>query len=148
MERMPWDEKYSVRIKEIDGLQQKYMEILNRLIDLRNEEAEAKLIADAFADLVEFVRYYCTAEEKMLMRLNYPELEMHKKEHKDLVKAAMKYRRWFAEDPANLTDEVVTYFREWAAIHFRETDFRYGPFIRLQRFLQSYQKHNRRIRPV
>ena len=148
METMQWDKTYSVGIAEIDRLQQNYVMLLNKLIELRNEGAEIKDISDALADIVEFVRHYCNTEEKMLLRHHYPELGLHKLEHKLLLKNSMKFRRWFADDPDSLSDDVVNFFKEWGDAHFTVSDFRYGAFVRLQEFLGRYSQIDRRIRPV
>ncbi|MBU0992911.1 MAG: bacteriohemerythrin [Proteobacteria bacterium] len=138
MEKIKWDKSISVNIMDVDENLKKIIDLINKIIDLKqSKNCDENELMETFADLTEFVRNYFPHEENYLIKYKYPELKQHKKEHKKFVKKINAFRRWFAEDPANLSDDVVRYLREWVLFHIQEFDMTFGPFIRVQLYLDE-----------
>ena len=138
MEKIKWDDTFCVNIMDVDENLKKIIELINNIIELKQtRKPEDEELLETFADLTEYVRNYFPHEEVYLTKYKYPELKQHKKEHKKFVKKINAFRRWFAEDPANLSDDVVRYLREWIVFHIQAFDKKFGPFIRVQLYLES-----------
>lgn len=139
MEKIKWDPSIGVNILDVDENLKKIIDLINTIIDhKKSKKCDDDQLMETFADLTDFVRTYFPYEENYLIRYKYPELKQHMKEHKKFVKKINAFRRWFAEDPANLSEDVVIYLTEWILSHIRDWDIKFGPFIRIQLYLEQY----------
>ena len=141
MEKIKWDDQYCVNLLDVDENLKKIVDLINQIVELKSaKKTTDDEILETFADLTEFVRVYFPNEESYLTRYNYPELAQHKKEHKKFVKKLNAFRRWFVEDPNNLSEDVVNYLTGWIKLHIFEFDMKFGPFIRVQMYLRDCKK--------
>jgi hemerythrin-like metal-binding protein len=144
MEKIKWDPSFGVNILDVDENLKKIIELINKIIDQKkSKKCDEEQLMETFADLTDFVRNYFPCEENYLTRYRYPEARQHMKEHKKFVKKINAFRRWFAEDPANLSEDVIKYLIEWITTHIREFDMKFGPFIRIQLYLEEYGPGNK-----
>lgn len=137
MEKIEWDEKLSVDIEEIDELQKKMFALINVLIDLKNEDAEAKEGATNVAELTEYGRYFFSKEEELMRKCGYPEVENHSREHRRFIKTTVGLRRQVADDKDNLSYDVIRELRDWLLVHISTRDAAYVPFIRTHRYIDA-----------
>ncbi|SMC69612.1 hemerythrin [Desulfocicer vacuolatum DSM 3385] len=130
IEKIEWDEQLSVDIPEIDDLQKKMFALLNVLIDLKDDQANAKDSSINVAELTEYGKYYFSKEEEYLRKAGYPETDDHAREHRKFIKTTVSLRRQVAEDKANLSYGVIKDLRDWLIVHISTQDHKYVPFLR------------------
>lgn len=140
MNKLEWSDSLSVDIQEIDDLQQKMFALLNVLIDIKNDNANAKDSSTNVAELTEYGRYYFSKEEELLRKAGYPEVEVHAKEHRQFIKTTVSLRRQVAEDKGNLTYDVIRELRDWLIVHISTFDAKYVPFLRTVKYLDDSRK--------
>lgn len=141
MEKIKWGDQYSVNLLDVDENLKKIADIVNKIVELKSSQrSDDEELLETFADLTEFVRVYFPHEESYLIKYKFPELTQHKKEHKKFVKKLNAFRRWFVEDPNNLSEDVVDYLTGWLKLHILEYDMKFGPFIRVQMYLNDCKK--------
>ncbi len=140
MEKIDWCDAYCVAIKEIDEDKRILVDHINRLIDVNNGTDTSVDMVDALMAVIDCARDYFRKEERCLAEFHYPELDAHKREHKGFLKKMGGFRRRFTEDPDRLTSDIVTYLREWVVSHTCESDLKYAPFVRLQKYLSTCGK--------
>ena len=140
MEKIKWGDHYCVKLLDVDENLKKIVDLINKLVDLKStRQPDDEELFETFADLTEFVRVYFPHEETYLIKYKFPDLKQHKKEHKKFVKKINAFRRWFAEDPNNLSEDIVEFLAEWTKFHIIEYDMKFGPFIRVQMYLNDYK---------
>lgn len=137
MQKFEWTEDHSVDLKEIDELQKKMFALFNALIDLKENDAEAKECANMISEINEYAKYYFSREEEILKENKYPELELHSREHKHFTKHTVSMRRVVSEDKDNLTYENIRELKDWLEDHIKEYDLLYVPFLRINRFIEE-----------
>jgi len=142
MQKFEWTEDYSVDLKEIDELQKKMFALFNALLDLKEEDAEAKEFANMISEINEYAKYYFQREEEILRENKYPELELHSGEHKYFTKHTIALRRIVSEDKENLTYENIRELGDWLTDHIKEHDLLYVPFLRINRFIEEAGRQN------
>lgn len=140
IEKIEWDEKLSVDIPEIDELQKKMFALLNVLIDLKEEQKDAKECSNMVAEINEYSRYYFSKEEEYLRKNGYPEIEPHAKEHRKFIKTVISLRRQVTEDKDNLNYDVIKQMRDWLVDHIITSDLMYVPFLRTNAYLKELKK--------
>ena len=142
MERFEWTEDLGVDIREIDDLQKKMFALFNALLDLKQNDAEAKECANMISEINEYAKYYFQREEEILRENKYPELELHSGEHQVFTKHTISMRRVVSEDKDNLTYENIRELRDWLTDHIKEHDLLYVPFLRINRFIEETGRQN------
>ncbi len=137
IEKIEWDKKLSVDIKEIDDLQQKMFALLNALIDLKNKKADTKDCTNMMAEIHDYSRYFFSREEDYMKKNGYPELDTHAREHRQFIKMAITFRRQVAEDRDNFTDDLIKSMRDWLVDHILTCDLLYVPFLRTNKYIEE-----------
>lgn len=140
IEKIEWEPKFSVDIKEIDELQKKMFQLFNQLIEMREEKEEPKAIINMVTEINELSKLYFTTEERFLKRKKYPDHSNHAKAHRQFIKSALSLRREIASDISSLTDEVIMELRDWLIIHILTQDSLYVPFLRINKYIEESKK--------
>ena len=112
IEKLGWDEKYSVDIEEIDAHQKKMFELFNQLIDMKQSGADTKEFINMISMINECSRLYFSTEEKYLRKKGYPDYKSHAKAHRQFTKGSISLRREISEDIENLSDDVILELRD------------------------------------
>lgn len=82
-EQLAWDTNYSVGSTKLDAQHKKLLALCNALADCADDaspQADSKF-HEILNELAVYSREHFAAEEKMLVRCNYPLLNKHKIEH-------------------------------------------------------------------
>ncbi len=137
LEKIQWDKQLSVDIKEIDDLQQKMFALFNALVDLEERGAETKECANMIAEIHDYSRYFFSREEDYMRKDNYPDLNFHKKEHRQFVKMTISCRRQVSEDRENFSYALIKTMRDWLFDHILTYDLLYVPFLRINRYIKE-----------
>lgn len=140
--KLEWDPKLSVSIEEIDKYQQKMFEMFNQLIDLKENNSEAKEFINLISEINEFSKLYFGAEEKILRKNKYPDYVAHAKAHRQFTKNSISLRRELSENVESLTDQAIIELREWLINHILELDSMFIPFIRITDYIENTKQKN------
>ncbi|MFN3247583.1 MAG: bacteriohemerythrin, partial [Leptonema sp. (in: bacteria)] len=87
---MEWTEEMDVGISEFNNHHKKLIELINRLFNAMSENKTKELLEQIFLELIDYTKYHFSAEEKLMIQLNYPEYTRHKQEHETLTKQVME----------------------------------------------------------
>ncbi len=124
-----WDDKYSVKIKEIDNQHQKLVRLINLLHDAMKEGKGKQVVGKILNDLVDYTVFHFAYEEKLFDRYSYPGGQTHKLEHNDLVQKVKKYVNDFQSEKPILPMEVMNFLQNWLINHINGTDKKYSSFL-------------------
>ncbi len=130
---MKWDERFVIGIKEVDEQHKKLVDLINELYDaVKNPEKSMEVIDRVLKELIDYAHYHFSTEEKLMEQYNYPELEMHKKQHnafKNKVQKFLEERESSPDQKRNLTLEVMKFLKDWLILHIMGVDKKFGPYI-------------------
>jgi hemerythrin-like metal-binding protein len=79
---------------------------------------------------LEYTYVHFTNEEIMLTNHNYPELEIHKREHVRLVSQVVELKQKYEAGELMITLSVMDFLKDWLANHIMGFDQKYSPFIK------------------
>jgi len=131
MDRVTWNDSYSIGDDELDGHHQQ----LIRYIQLLEDREERALRGPAYIQkvvdgLVEYTDYHFRAEEDRMKALDYPELEAHKKLHMDFIKDVSIFKDDFVRASPQLADRLLHYLVDWLMAHILNSDMHFGDYMR------------------
>lgn len=126
-----WDERYSVGIPLMDSQHKELIRLTNDLYRscLVGEEAARTNFLAAMKGTVDYVKRHFSTEEKLLLKVGYPELAEHKREHEAFVKHILDEAQSFTEGKKFVPNMFVRYLRDWILSHIAVADKRYAAFI-------------------
>jgi hemerythrin len=133
--KIKWSDTYCVRLPEIDEQQKQIVERINRVVDAINASNDQKDIYEMISDLTDFVRHRFSIEEKGMIDCHYPDLLLHRKDHREFIRKIIAFRKMFADETQNIKDDFIRNMEEWISSHSENWDGKYAPFSRLSRYI-------------
>ncbi|HMV00745.1 MAG TPA: bacteriohemerythrin [Rhodocyclaceae bacterium] len=128
MDKILWDDRFSVGVAEFDDQHRRLAELINQLGDCIGQSAGSEAVADVLSALSEYASTHFEAEEALLQRLGYPELNAQWQEHTE-----------FCETVANACYDascgsvdlpaLSAYLMHWWEDHILLFDMRYKSFV-------------------
>lgn len=141
-----WSAALSVGLDEVDDQHKILVGLLNDLhaaILAHHGSAECRKILDRLA---EYTRVHFTTEEGLMRLLKYPGLEMHHKQHEELLNEVVALQEKLDKGTASITFELLHFLKVWLSKHITESDKRFGDFA-IQRGLQNPAPNRQESKP-
>lgn len=129
MELIQWTDEYSVGIKEIDNQHRGLIIIINELFTLMSEGKAKNKLDDIFDHLTDYTKKHFSAEELMLIKYAYPDIEQHKVEHKKFIEKLEGFMSDLEKNKITVTLEVLNFLKDWLLNHILISDKKYSPHI-------------------
>ncbi|MCL1865255.1 MAG: bacteriohemerythrin [Spirochaetes bacterium] len=128
-----WHDSYSVGIKVIDEQHMALIKLTNKLFAScmsGHERSQAdSIFLQVINEVVDYVGYHFSTEERIMEKINYPEYKAHKKEHVSFVKEVLIKVEEFNFGRNNTALTFVYYLRDWILQHIAVNDKKLGSYI-------------------
>lgn len=128
MEKLVWENRFSVGVPEFDEQHRKLADLINQLVDCHGQPAHSEAVADVLHALSEYASTHFEAEENLLQRLAYPELEAQWKDHTEFCETVANACYDASCNTADLP-ALLAYLTHWWTDHILRLDMRYRPFV-------------------
>jgi hemerythrin len=128
MALITWNDSYSVNVKEMDDQHRKLIDIINQLHDAMKVGQGKDVIGKVLSGLTDYTRRHFTSEENLMKAHGYPGYEEQKKSHNQLVIQILDIQKKF-EAGTLLSQEVLTFLKNWLINHIQGMDQKYGPHL-------------------
>ena len=129
MSVFPWMDKYSVHVKEIDLQHKKLVDLLNVLAEAMSNGRGNDVLNTIFNELVDYTVFHFAEEEKYFEKIEYPQADEHRNEHKELVEQALKLKADFESNKIGISIEVMQFLKKWLIDHISGTDMELGKML-------------------
>lgn len=129
MDKIQWDESFSVKNQEIDDQHKEWISIFNRIhnILLSSKEEELRSISsDCLKAMNDYAEYHFRFEEEYLRKINYPELFEHRRLHKDFASQLYQSKRAVDEGEVLLNSKIIKIIRNWLVDHILVEDKKFS----------------------
>jgi hemerythrin len=126
-----WNSDYLTGIDEIDLQHQYFTMLINRIETKISSIALDEGHSPLLNELIYYARFHFLSEENVMAEAGYPDLEMHKRLHSDLIEQLNNEIQMLESDlvkPTHIIDMLGSWFRE----HTLEEDGKYASFITRQ----------------
>lgn len=126
---LSWTDELSVKIDSIDNQHKKLIDMLgdfyNNISNRSNKESISKLLMG----MKNYTVMHFSTEEQYMKKFDYPEYEIHKKEHEQFVDKVKEIEEKFNSGKLVLTFEITMFLKDWLKKHILETDKKYSDFF-------------------
>jgi len=129
MALITWSDTLSVKVKQFDDQHKKLVDMVNQLFDAMKTGKGNQVMGDILKQLIAYTQTHFAAEERLLKQYAYPDFEAHKKEHNALVMQVLDLQKQFQEGKPVLTQNIMTFLRDWLSRHIQGDDKKYGIFL-------------------
>ncbi|MDR2393404.1 MAG: bacteriohemerythrin [Treponema sp.] len=127
-----WKDTYSVGIPQIDEQHQELVQLTAALYAACTHGTDAGRVyfKQAIHEIVRYIHFHFSAEEKVMERIEFPELAEHKKQHEHFVKKVLEDVKKFESGKAIVPNTFARFLRDWILTHIAQEDQKYGNHIR------------------
>jgi hemerythrin-like metal-binding protein len=130
MPYLDWSDEMSTGIVEFDSHHRHLLGLFNRLYDAMKEGRGRDVLADTFAELLEYSRYHFRAEETAMAKVGFAGLDEHRKEHETFTATVEKLIADFHTGKPLVGIETLEFLKNWLFRHILDTDRKYSDALR------------------
>ncbi|HHW31595.1 MAG TPA: hemerythrin family protein [Clostridiaceae bacterium] len=127
-----WTSDLSVGVEYIDSQHKLLFEKANDLFEAGKNRKSKEVIAEMLNFLDEYTKQHFRDEEAYMAKINYPDLEQHKKLHKDFIAEISKLRQEYQQSGGNIVliinaNHLVS---NWLTKHISTMDKKIGLYVK------------------
>ncbi len=123
-----WKTEYNVNISFIDEHHRKFVEILNRILEINNEASCGHNISEAFFSLVYYAEHYLIREQMYLKE--YQNFQYHQDLHNQFIDRVTRFQDDFKKGKKNICSDMALYLYEWFENHILNYDKEATAFLK------------------
>jgi hemerythrin-like metal-binding protein len=135
MKRLEWSREMSVGIDKLDQQHKKLFAIYNNLLVVLSNEVANRVFGlsdGVLQELAEYINVHFDFEEGLMVEAEYPEIEMHKAQHKIYVnKITEAQARLNRTSQLREWEDLCKFLSDWLVDHVMGVDRRYAPYVKL-----------------
>ncbi len=129
MIKIIWDNKYSVGNERIDHEHQVFLDLIKCASLAGDEHLSKERVLRMLIEVKKYAEFHFVSEENIMLDAEYPDYEVHKKEHDILLSRFDGFFHNYMLDACEM-DEVVEFMFEWFALHTTTVDQELGRYLR------------------
>jgi hemerythrin len=134
LEKMLWDDAYSVGVTGMDDQHKKLFGMINQLADCHSAGnfESSEVFHEVLSRMFDYTQLHFKDEEAYLQRIGYPRLARHEGEHATFVE---KITNFSIAAEAGVQDQAAVhrYLKVWLQSHILESDMQYRDFAESKR---------------
>ncbi len=124
-----WEsEKYSVNHDVMDKQHMQLVDMINQFHDFLNQGESKDALKMILGKLRVYADTHFKAEEGLLGKSNYPEVESHKKLHEYYIVKLSEFEKAMEKAPCN--SDVMFFMKDWLMEHIEKEDKKYSNFLK------------------
>lgn len=125
LNKLEWDEKFSVGVELIDSQHKMMFKTINHLIDVLRGLPKAEELNKIISDLVEYKKYHFATEEKYFVEFGYERTAEHTEKHKMFSEKLELLTRESNGNTLVLAFGLVDFLEDWLIDHLMVEDQKY-----------------------
>jgi hemerythrin len=130
MDIIPWQEEFSVSVREIDMQHKNLVRMINDLYTAMTERRGQEALDKIVTGMVDYARIHFATEEHYMLKYDYIGYAAHKAEHDKFAAKAVDLQERLNERTLVLSLEVINFLKDWLSSHILATDKKYVPCFR------------------
>lgn len=128
MKKFIWKSEYNLKNNDINSEHQYLLELVNVIIENRELLSKSEVI-EIFQQLVNYSHFHFKNEEELMKKINYPEIEEHKRQHQEFIQDLNRIHKEILDNNNNVTDDIISFLAEWLIDHMMITDKQIDSYV-------------------
>ncbi len=124
-EEFKWDEKYSVKVEEIDNQHKRLVELISKLYESINNQSTKEELGGILDELIDYAELHFSTEEKYFKKFDYENTEEHIQEHAKFAKKMTELKEQHSNNEIEISFELIDFLEDWLLDHVVESDQKY-----------------------
>ena len=124
-----WDEKYSVKVSEMDRQHKKLFDIINRLHDEMKAGTASKSMPVIVRELLEYTKTHFSQEETLMKNNDYPGISEQETLHRKFVSEIEKVKQDIDSGKPVFATKTMNFLKDWLLGHIIGIDKKYSDFL-------------------
>ena len=129
MEKLQWQESYSVNNEVIDSQHKKLIQMISKMLGSRETRVDSEIISEMLTGLTEYASMHFDTEESCMEKADYPDLKAHKEEHRQFKLKVGQFCVEVMAHNQSVPQEMLQFLSEWLVHHILHVDMQYKPFL-------------------
>jgi len=131
LKKISWISSYDVNFFDIDLQHKLFFRIIERIIEEYNNGNKIQCV-NLISELIRYTEFHFSSEENFMIKYHYPEIEIHKREHKHLLNNLREKIISLDYDYINF-EEIIPFLFEWFKGHTITEDKKLASFLNNQK---------------
>lgn len=128
-----WSESLEIGDPVVDSEHRYMVHLINNLHEQYIGGTLGGSLAKVFTHLAQYVRVHFENEESLMAAIGYPDLQKHRKEHRQLLEQSMALSEKYLDGSGTVTEETLIFLKEWAVNHISDSDMKIRQYFKGQR---------------
>ena len=124
-----WSEDLSVGIEEIDDQHKVLVALVNEMHEAIHERHGSEAVRDVLGKLADYTRIHFAVEESLMRILGYPDYEVHKEQHEQLIGHMNELQHKVDTGKTAIGFELMHFLKVWLTKHIMESDREYSDYF-------------------
>ena len=126
-----WNNSYSVGINLIDDQHRELINLTNKLYHscMEGRDNSQIVFMRTIRGAVDYVGYHFSTEEKVMERVAYPDLAVHRSQHADFIRAVLRETDDFKQGKKYAPQSLCYFLRDWVLAHIAVSDKKLGAYL-------------------
>lgn len=129
---MIWYDNYNIGIEQVDLQHQKLAKTVRKLQKSLVNGRFSPEAGETLKFLVEYTKEHFSAEEDLMAKIGYDELESHQKLHKKLIQQVVDILLGLKKGKNVDAYELIDFLTDWLIHHIVQEDKKIGKFMERQ----------------
>src|SRR5512137_2634484 len=114
---LPWSDKLSVGVGEVDAQHRQLVGHLNDLADAMAGGASREALDPLIKALAGYAKSHFATEERYMKAFRYRDYDTHKIEHDHFVAQVSEFERGFEAGKLTLSIDILKFLKSWVVTH-------------------------------
>lgn len=134
MKTRSWNNAYKLGIPMIDRQHEQLFNIYDKLVSMYDLEGRAynEEIQSILHELEDYFKAHFKAEEELLKKSDYPDIEAHILEHESFIRRIDQFVLSYRSDNPSLGTNMLDFLKKWLVTHIMQTDLAYKEFVTVE----------------
>ena len=117
-----WKDTYNTGVTLMDQQHRRLVDLINQLFQCMKDGGDRMLLAEVVDELVNYTVTHFRAEENVMQKNNYPDLEAHKKIHENFVAEVSVYATKLKSGERLPPADIFNFLKDWLLSHIEKQD--------------------------
>lgn len=124
-----WQDQFFIGVAQIDEHHLHLIELLNKTHRDFLRQAPPDILAELFEELIDYATYHFSAEEGVMLKSGFPDIERHKQEHAKFTRELIEMHDNYLKKHKPFFLEILTFLQDWLKSHISQSDRELGHYL-------------------